>query len=72
MAVKLVELGEAVEIGRVAIPEARGDEKPALSDTEEVNTNTGVAASQSQVSAMAQLLGVHWMAPLQADGKRMD
>jgi hypothetical protein len=56
--VKLVDLGEAVEIGRAAIPEAGGDEEPTLSDTDEGNSNTG--ASQSQVSAMAQLLGEHY------------
>ena len=38
--VKLVELGEAVEIGRAAIPEAGGDEEPALSDTDEGSANT--------------------------------
>ncbi|KAK5862874.1 hypothetical protein PBY51_018227 [Eleginops maclovinus] len=58
--VKLVELGEAVEICRAAIPEAGGDEEPALSDTDEGRANTGVTASQSQVCAMTQLLGEHY------------
>ena len=44
---KLVELGEAVETGRAAIPQAGGDEA-ASSDTDEGGSaNTGVAASQS-------------------------
>ena len=30
------------------IPQAGGDEEPALSDTDEGSTNTGVVASQSQ------------------------
>ena len=58
---KLVELGEAVETGRVAIQQAGGDEEAALSDMDEGSTNTGVAASQSQqVSAVTQLLGENY------------
>ncbi|KAF1380241.1 hypothetical protein PFLUV_G00184790 [Perca fluviatilis] len=47
---ELVALGEAVETGRAAIPQAGGDEA-ALSDTDQGSANTGVAGSQS--SAMA-------------------
>ncbi|XP_078134361.1 uncharacterized protein LOC144535668 [Sander vitreus] len=60
---KLVELGEAVETGRAAIPQAQGDEA-ALSDTDGGSANTGVAASQS--AAMAQRLGEHYTTQCEA------
>lgn len=53
---KLVQLGGAVETGGAANPQAEED-VAVLSDLDEGSANTGVAASQSHVSYMAQLLG---------------
>ena len=60
---KLIELGDTVETGRAAIPQAGGDEA-GFSDTDEGSANTEVAASQS--SAMAQLLGEHYTTQCEA------
>ncbi|XP_055034115.2 E3 SUMO-protein ligase ZBED1-like [Misgurnus anguillicaudatus] len=62
---KLVELGEAVEANRAAVQPAGGVDA-ALSATDEGSANIEVATSQSQSSAMAQLLGDHYTTQCEA------